>query len=200
MLSPDAPDSRPADRSAPRADGSDAGGLDADGPDADGGGDGDAGVVRTVKAALVAVLGCEALGLVAGFATRSSVATWYPTLAKPWFTPPDAVFAPVWAALYALMGVAAALVWTRRAQPGGHAALAAFGVQLVLNVAWSVVFFGGQSVAGGLAVMAALVGALGVTLWRFARVRPLAAGLLAPYAAWTAYAAALNVAIWWMNG
>ncbi len=198
MPAPDAPppDTRPASNDAPDA-----------APDAasdaasDAAGDGgDEGVVRTVKAALVAVLLCEALGLVAGFATRSSVATWYPTLAKPWFTPPDAVFAPVWAALYALMGVAAALVWMRRTQPGGGRALVAFGVQLVLNVAWSVVFFGGQSVAGGLAVMTALVVALAVTVRRFARVRPLAAGLLAPYAAWTVYAAALNVAIWWMNG
>jgi tryptophan-rich sensory protein len=159
----------------------------------------DEGVVRTVKNALVGVFLCAALGLIAGWATRLTVDTWYPTLDKPWFTPPDWLFAPVWAALYALMGVAAALVWQRKRAPGGDAALVAFAVQLVLNVSWSVVFFGTTSVGGGLVVIMALVAALGVTVARFARVRPVAAWLLAPYVLWTLYAAALNLGIWMLN-
>ncbi|PSQ51490.1 MAG: TspO protein [Bacteroidetes bacterium QH_10_64_37] len=150
--------------------------------------------------ALGAVLLCEAVGLLAGWATQTSVATWYPTLTKPSFTPPNWVFAPVWTLLYALMGLSAFLVW----RCGLHrvrvqSALTAFGVQLVLNAGWSFAFFGARSPALGLVVILFLWGTLAWTLDRFFRIRSAAGWLLAPYLAWVTYALALNVAIWALN-
>lgn len=150
--------------------------------------------------ALGAVLLCEAVGLLAGWATRTSVATWYPTLAKPGFTPPNWVFAPVWTLLYALMGVAAFLVW----RCGLHRlrvrwALTAFTVQLALNAGWSFAFFGARSPTLGLVVIVFLWGSLAWTLDRFFRIRAAAGWLLVPYLLWVTYALVLNAAIWGMN-
>ena len=149
---------------------------------------------------LLAIVICEGVGAVAGFATQSSVNTWYPALTKPFFTPPDWLFAPVWITLYALMGVAAWLVWRQGGQrPVVRTALGWFALQLVLNGAWSFAFFGAQSPGGGLAVIALLWAALVVTTQRFFQLHRGAGGLLVPYLAWVTYAAALNAAIWWLN-
>lgn len=152
---------------------------------------------KTMVAVLTAVAGCELVGAGAGWATRTSVETWYPTLAKPWFTPPDWVFAPTWIVLYAMMGVAAALVW--RADHRRRGALAAFGIQLALNLTWTIVFFGFHSITGGLLVIVLLWIAIAVTMERFGRIRPVAAGLLVPYLIWVSYAAVLNVALVGLN-
>ena len=150
--------------------------------------------------ALGAILVCEAVGLLAGWATQTSVTTWYPTLAKPGFTPPNWVFAPVWTLLYALMGLAAFLVWRRGFQhPRVRNALVVFAVQLALNAGWSFAFFGARSPALGLVVILLLWGTLAWTLDRFFRIRTAAGGLLVPYLAWVTYALALNAAIWGMN-
>ena len=156
--------------------------------------------MRSFLSLFVAILIPEVVGAVAAIATQSSVSTWYPTLAKPWFTPPDAVFAPVWITLYAVMGIASWRIWRsgpRRATV--QMALVAYGIQLVLNGAWSIVFFGLQSITGGLITILLLLATLALTTRWFARVDRLAAWLFAPYIAWTTYAIALNVALWWMN-
>lgn len=146
------------------------------------------------------VFGCEAVGLLAGWATQTSVTTWYPTLAKPGFTPPDWLFAPVWTALYAMMGVAAFLVWRlgsgRRDVRG---ALGWFVLQLALNAAWSFAFFGARSPGLGLIVIAALWLVLAWTTDRFFRLRAGAGWLLVPYLLWVSYAAALNGGVWLLN-
>jgi tryptophan-rich sensory protein len=145
---------------------------------------------------LAAVLLCEAVGLMAAIATQSSVATWYPTLTKPSFTPPNWLFGPVWTVLYALMGVAAVLVWWRRSDDASsQTALVLFVVQLVLNGAWSFAFFGARSPGLGLVVIVALWIVLVWTTVRFFRVRAGAGGLLVPYLLWVTYAAALNAGI-----
>jgi len=148
---------------------------------------------------LLAVLLCEGVGLLAAWATQTSVTTWYLTLAKPAFTPPDWLFAPVWTVLYAMMGIAAVLV--RRSGPGRgrRGALVLFGVQLVMNGAWSFAFFWARSPAAGGLVIVALLGVLAWTTVRFFRVRALAGWLLTPYLLWVAYATALNGAIWLLN-
>lgn len=157
-------------------------------------------MARKLASLVVAVLIPEAVGVIAAVATQSSVSTWYPLLAKPWFTPPDAVFAPVWITLYAVMGVASWRVWrqgSRRATV--QMSLAAYGVQLVLNGLWSIVFFGLRSIGGGLVVILVLLTALALTMRLFARVDRVSAWLMAPYGLWVAYATALNIALWWMN-
>jgi tryptophan-rich sensory protein len=150
--------------------------------------------------ALVAILLCEAVGLLAAWATQTSVTTWYPTLVKPGFTPPNWLFAPVWTLLYGMMGVAAFLVWrcgTHRRRV--RVALTAFGAQLVLNAGWSFAFFGARSPALGLVVIVVLWGVLAWTVDRFFRVRTGAGWLLVPYLLWVTYALALNGAIWGLN-
>jgi len=149
---------------------------------------------------LGAVVLCEAVGLLAAWGTQTSVTTWYPTLTKPGFTPPNWLFAPVWTVLYAMMGVAAVLVWWRRSDdPTSLSALVLFAVQLILNGAWSFAFFGARSPTLGLVVIVALWGTLAWTTEHFFRVRAAAGWLLVPYLLWVTYAGALNLAIWILN-
>jgi tryptophan-rich sensory protein len=149
---------------------------------------------------LAAILLCEAVGLTAAFATQTSVATWYPTLTKPGITPPSWLFGPVWTTLYAMMGVAAVLVWWRRSEDRtSQNALVLFGVQLVLNGGWSFAFFGARSSTLGLIVIVALWIVLARTTERFFRVRAAAGWLLVPYLLWVTYASALNLGIWILN-
>lgn len=124
---------------------------------------------------------------------------WYETLAKPGFTPPDSVFAPVWTVLYALMAVALFLVWRAPEDENRRLAFIWFGIQLVLNVAWSGAFFHLQSPALGFLVVMLLLGAIAITIAMFHRVSAWAALLLLPYLLWVAFAAVLNLAIWIAN-
>lgn len=135
----------------------------------------------------------------AGIGGRFQPGPWYDALEKPPWTPPDWVFAPVWLALYGMMAVAAWLVWRARGFGGAPGALALFGVQLALNVAWSWLFFGLRSPGLALADLVALWVAIVATAVAFRRVRPVAGGLLLPYLAWVTFAGALNLEIWRLN-
>ena len=147
---------------------------------------------------LGSVIVCELAGVIPSLLTADEVATWYPALAKPAFTPPSWVFGPVWTTLYLLMGVALYLVW-RSDRGRRRVALAVFGVQLALNAAWTLVFFGSRAVFGGLVVIVALLAAIIATEVAFARVDRRAAGLLVPYLLWVGFATALNYEIWRLN-
>lgn len=151
---------------------------------------------RRLGALVFWLLVCLGVGALGGLVTSASVETWYQELAKPLFTPPDWVFAPVWTALYALMAVA---VWRARECGAGRLALALFGLQLAANLGWSALFFGLRRPDLALAEIAVLFALIVATIGAF-RVRSrLAAALMVPYALWVAYAAALNGAIWWLN-
>jgi tryptophan-rich sensory protein len=154
-----------------------------------------------VRRAMAAVLPVALAALLATLATRPNIPTWYAGLAKPGFTPPNWVFGPVWTILYVMMAAAAwRILSLPQARPGRRAALTAFFVQLALNAAWSFAFFAAHSPGTGLAVIGALMAAI---LWTIRLFWPLdrgAAWLLVPYAAWVAYAAALNASIWRLNG
>lgn len=124
---------------------------------------------------------------------------WYAELAKPAWTPPGAVFGPVWGVLYGVMAVAAWLVWKERGFGGAPGALALFLVQLALNLAWSAIFFGLEEPGLALLDIGLLLGILLATTVAFWRVRPLAGTLLFSYLAWVGFAAALNFGIWRLN-
>lgn len=149
---------------------------------------------------LISVAVCLLIGFLSGFATQSSVDTWYATLNKPSFNPPNAVFAPVWTVLYILMGVAAGMVWSR----GFHhlwvkTALYHFGFQLLLNASWSIVFFGMQKPLWAFGVIIALIIAIILTLKWFRIVSKTAAWLMLPYLAWVLFASVLNLSIVQLN-
>jgi tryptophan-rich sensory protein len=146
------------------------------------------------------VLGCEAAGGIGAIATAGSIDTWYRTLKKPDFNPPDWIFAPVWTLLYASMGVAASLISGSDADR--HAvrrAEAVFAAQLALNTGWSFLFFGKRSPFVALIEIMLLWSAIMATILLFARISRPAALLLLPYLLWTTFAAVLNFSIWRLN-
>ena len=139
-----------------------------------------------------------AVAAIGGWVTAGSVSTWYPTLVKPSFNPPDWIFGPVWTALYASMAVAAWRVWSRLGTLR-HRALAFYGVQLALNLLWSVLFFGAHQIGWALIEIAVLLAAIAGTMIAFWRIDRLAGLALVPYGAWVAFAGVLNAAIWRLN-
>ena len=141
-----------------------------------------------------------AVGGLGGIATASSVSTWYQTLTRPSWNPPDRIFGPVWTLLYVLMGVALWSVWRLGWDtPGVRAAIILFGVQLLLNLLWSLIFFGLRRPGWALLEIVILWALILATLVGFYRLRPVAGLLLIPYQLWVTFASALNAAIWWLN-
>ena len=146
---------------------------------------------------LVLCFGVSALG---SAVTLPAVRSWYPTLEKPAFTPPDWVFGPVRSVLYAAMAVAAWRVWRSVGDAEQRRlALRIFALQLLLNLAWSFAFFGARSPGAGVVVIVLLEVSILWTIALFARLDRPAAWLMAPYAAWVAYAAVLNISILRLN-
>lgn len=148
----------------------------------------------------ISVLVCLVIGFLSSIATQSSVNDWYLTLNKPSFTPPNKLFAPVWTALYVMMGTAAGIVWSK----GYHhiwvkTALYHFVFQLLLNALWSIVFFGLKNPLGGLIVILALLTMILLTIKWFKVISKPAAILMVPYVIWVAFASALNYKIWELN-
>jgi translocator protein len=137
---------------------------------------------------LLLTLGTGALGSIA---TETGPGSWYSTLEQPAFSPPDWVFGPVWTTLYVLIGVAGWRVW-RSADPGRGRALLLWGVQLVLNLAWSWIFFGAQAIVPALVEIVVLWVVIVLTMLAFFRIDRLAGWLFVPYLLWVTFAAALN--------
>jgi benzodiazapine receptor len=147
------------------------------------------------------VLTCLAVGYFSGIVTRSATTTWYPTIIKPSFNPPNWIFAPVWSLLYALMGVAAGLVWHRidHEKEAVKKALIFFAVQLGLNALWSVLFFGLKNplLAGIEIIILWLM--IYETYTKFAKINTISGYLFIPYLLWVSFALVLNGSIWWLN-
>jgi len=156
---------------------------------------------RELVLALIAVIAVGAASMLGQLATYPNLAPWYANLAKPWFTPPSWVFGPVWTALYALMAFA---LWRVLRAPdhvaGRRLAIVLFGLQLVLNAAWSWMFFGANSPLLGMINIVPQLLIILATIAAFARVDRAAAWCLVPLAVWVAYASVLNAAIWQLNG
>jgi translocator protein len=127
------------------------------------------------------------------------VSDWYPSLAKPWFTPPDWTFSIVWIVIFLLMGVSAWLVWRRIGFPRGAVPLTWFAAQLALNLTWSTLFFGFRAIGWALVEILVLWAAVLMTAITFYHVSRPAGLLLAPYVFWLSFAIALNASIWVLN-
>lgn len=143
-------------------------------------------VPAAVVLSIAIALGAGALG---GLVTSPG---YYEELTVPAWAPPGWVFGPVWTVLYVAMGVAAFWIWQARGFRGARGALAAYAVQLVLNAAWTPIFFGLREPAWALLELCALWVAVLVTIVLFARIRRGAALLLLPYLAWLTFAGILN--------
>jgi tryptophan-rich sensory protein len=123
----------------------------------------------------------------------------YVQLARPGWAPPSFLFGPVWTVLYALMGIAAWLVWRVGGFRAARSALILFLVQLALNALWSWLFFGWHRGALALADILLLWALIAAALVAFWRIKPLAGVLLVPYLLWVSFASALNYAVWQLN-
>ena len=156
-------------------------------------------------ARLLGYLGvCYGAAGVGGAVTVRSLGPWYSGLKKSQLNPPNWVFGPVWTTLYTMMGVAAWLVGRSGREEAGkqsetRPALAAWWIQLGLNVAWTAAFFGLRSPGGALGVIAALWAAIATTIGLSAQVSRAASWLLAPYLAWTTFASYLNLRVYQLN-
>lgn len=149
---------------------------------------------------VVSISLCLFVGFTGSLVTSPSIATWYTTLQKPFFNPPNWIFAPVWTLLYILMGTAAYLVWKKGLKKKGVAfALKLFLLQLALNFLWSLLFFGFHSPLLAFLDICILWILLFLTIITFWKLSKPAAYLLVPYIAWASFASILNLFIVRLN-
>jgi benzodiazapine receptor len=149
---------------------------------------------------VISILVCQMAGLIGSIFTMPSIPTWYASLAKPWFSPPNWLFGPVWITLYLLMGISLYLVWDRGLEKRGvKKALSVFGIQLVLNALWSFLFFGLLSPILGLVCIVMLWFAILASIILFYRIDRRAGIILLPYIIWVTIATLLNLYIWLLN-
>lgn len=149
---------------------------------------------------LLASIGiCLLAGALGSIFTVSAIPAWYATLAKPFFAPPNWVFGPVWTTLYVLMGISLFLVWRKGFNKKTKNAISVFGIQLALNILWSLAFFGLKSPIAGFVVIIALWAAIAATIMKFMQIEKNAGLILIPYIAWVSIAALLNLSIVLLN-
>ena len=150
---------------------------------------------------LVCVASCLAIGFLSGQVTRDAITTWYPTIIKPSFNPPNWIFGPVWSMLFTFMGIAAGLVWAKIDfnKEIVKKALLFFVIQLALNVLWSFLFFGLHNPGIALIEIILLWLMIFETYNQFIKIDKIAGYLFIPYLAWVGFAAILNANIWWLN-
>ena len=152
--------------------------------------------VRDIAKLLISIIACQFAGFIGSIFTTPSIPTWYATLQKPPFTPPNWLFAPAWITLYLLMGISAFIIWRRGlGNQQVKMALIVFLIQLVLNALWSVVFFGLESPLYGVIVIILLWITILLTILRFFQISNAAGALLLPYIAWVSFAAVLNISV-----
>lgn len=165
---------------------------------------------------LVSILLSQAAGYVGSLATQRSINTWYVSLDKPLFNPPNWVFAPVWFILYTLMGISLYLVWVELKKPTGvfawfkyklqakkreqmYSSVIFFLIHLVVNAVWSQVFFGLQELGSALVVLVLLWIMVATLIYVFGKFSRWASILLLPYLGWLTFAGLLNYSLWMMN-
>jgi len=148
----------------------------------------------------IAIVVAGLAGAIGSVFTVSAIPNWYAGLVKPALNPPSWVFGPAWTTLYALMGIAAFLIWKSGwDKKEVKKALGVFGIQLVLNALWSIIFFGLHSPGWALVDIIALWFAIVWTMVVFYKISKPAAYLLVPYILWVSFVSYLNYSIWMLN-
>ena len=154
--------------------------------------------IKSILKLIISLAIPQLSGTIGSIFTMDSISSWYTTLAKPEFTPPNYVFGPVWITLYFLMGISLYVVWISD-NLKSRTPLIIFGVQMFLNAIWSIVFFGLESPIFGLLVIVTLWVAIALTILSFWKVSKLASYMLIPYIAWVSIATYLNYGVWVLN-
>ncbi len=143
---------------------------------------------------------CQAAGAVGSFFTMPAIAGWYQFLNKPVFSPPNWIFAPVWLTLYVLMGISLYLVWSGGlGRKGARFAFWFFIAHLLVNLSWSIIFFGAHNIAFAFVVILVLLAMIVVLIKLFRPLNRLASNLLIPYLVWVSFATILNCSLLILN-
>lgn len=154
---------------------------------------------NTLKLAISIVV-CFLTGGVGTIFTNGSLHTWYPHLVKPFFSPPNSVFGPVWTILYLLMGISFYLIWKKGNKiKKVREAMIFFGIQLGINAIWTPIFFGAHNILLALVVILILWIFILKTILSFSKINKTASYLLYPYILWVSFAAILNFSLWLLN-
>ena len=139
------------------------------------------------------------IGAVAGIFTSKAVPVWYATLNRPSFNPPNWLFGPVWTTLYILMGISLFLIWKQAKSKERNLAILIFLIQLVLNFAWSFIFFYFNRIGLALAEIILLWISIVVMLIQFYKIKPVAVYINIPYVLWVSFASILNASYFLLN-
>jgi translocator protein len=148
---------------------------------------------------VISILLCQSAGIIGSFFTRESITTWYAGLIKPQFNPPNWVFAPVWMILYLIIGISFYLIWNKSNDKNIFIPVILFIIQLVLNSAWTIIFFGLKSPLLAFFEILILWILIILCIFKFYPVSVTASFLLIPYLIWVTYAAVLNYSLWKLN-
>lgn len=146
------------------------------------------------------ILLCELVGIVGSVYTISAIPTWYLGLNKPFFSPPNYLFGPVWTTLYALMGISIfRILELKEKNKKVNEAANLFWIQLFLNGIWTPIFFGSRQLLLALIIIMFMWLYILKTIKAFAKIDKLSAYILYPYLAWVSFATILNFSIWFLN-
>jgi len=148
---------------------------------------------------VISIASCQLAGFLGSLFTTPAIPTWYKTLNKPFFTPPDWIFGPVWISLFILMGISLFIIWRRQDHPRFKLILVFFLIQLIFNILWSAAFFGLRSPLLGLVDIVLLWVAILLTIQHCMKISSMAGLLLLPNMIWVSFAAALNFSLWILN-
>jgi benzodiazapine receptor len=148
---------------------------------------------------ILSILICYAAAAIGGFATASSVSSWYLSLNKPSFNPPSWLFGPVWTILYTAMAIALWRIWSLQPSELQKTAMIWFGIQLILNILWSFLFFYFKWPTVAFVEIILMWIAIFMTIIYFYKLAPWTLALLLPYLLWVSFASVLNGAIAWLN-
>lgn len=149
---------------------------------------------------IISLVVCQLAGIIGSLFTMSKIPSWYMNINKPELAPPNWVFGPVWTTLFILMGIALYLVWKQGINKKDvKNALYIFGVQLILNVLWSIIFFGLENPGAAFIEIISLWISILLSIIYFYKISKPASYLLIPYIAWVSFASYLNFMIWGLN-
>jgi len=155
-------------------------------------------ISHTIKL-IISILLPLSVGAIAGMFTSQAVPTWYASLNRPSFSPPNWVFGPVWTFLYILLGISFFLIWKVEPSKERDLAIKVFSIQMLLNFAWSFIFFYFNLIGAALIEIILLWISIALMIYLFYKIKPLAAYLNIPYLLWVSFATILNAGYFFLN-